>query len=150
MFFFLRIGANKRTKYDLLNEWNAQSLNDAGVEGEREEKVHRKKTKKKHLGYDATVSLMNWHNFKLANSLVYILCVFGWGEVKVEKNEIFFVKQTKKRTTVAMHCCNECGENVGNQPSDSSSFMAVISVPDFDRMSLIQFCLLRALILSIR
>lgn len=52
------------------------------------------------------------------------------------------VKKGKQNMKCAAH-----GENMANQPSDLSSFTAVISVPDFDSTSLIQFCLLRTLII---
>lgn len=37
---------------------------------------------------------------------------------------------------------------LGDQPSGLSSFTVVISVPDFDKISLIQVCLLRTLIVT--
>lgn len=54
------------------------------------------------------------------------------------KTEIVFAASKIKKK-------KRCGQN---QPSDLSSFTAVISVPDFDKMSLIQFCLLRTLIIN--
>lgn len=97
----------------------------------------KKKQKKKTLKLrNEFISLMNWHKFYSSQQISVS------GKLKIKK------KMSEKKTMQIVRCLWSTGKKWRNQPSDLSSFTAVISVPDFDRMSLIQFCLLRTLIIT--